>query len=73
MPGTGLGDLDMILLQSFGVAMILFLDVETQVGWLVPGHTAALSDCTAQVLPTFLAASLWPFGSQPADARSGAP
>lgn len=67
------GGLDVILLQSCEVAVILFLDIEAQVGWITPGHTATLPDCIAQGLPPSLAPSLRPFGSQPADARSGAP
>lgn len=73
MSGTVLGHLDTILLQSCVVAMILFTDTEVQVRWLAPGHTAPLPDCIAPVLPFSLGASLWPFGPQPDDVRSGAP
>ena len=75
MSGTVLRDLHTILLRSYVVAVIPLIDADAaaQVRWLAPGHTAALPDCTAQVHPSSLAASLWPSGPLLDDARLGAP
>lgn len=61
MPGTVLGDLDTILLQSCMI-MILFTDTAAQVRCLALGHIATLPDYIAQVLPSSLVVSVWPFG-----------
>lgn len=73
MAGAVLGDLDTILFQSCMVAMILLMDTVAQVRWLSPGHIVTLSDCTVQIRPSFLIASLWSFDLLSDDARFGVP